>query len=184
MTRKTRLEIQRILVHEDLDEGLDQAPFGGKFTDEIEDGWVIDRKRGEYVAVLSEIDESYEVPSLDAREYRFFKPEAGGEKPGTEDFRKYGLQDWERAEALERCEWCYLRVWAEARVVARFEGGNCGTMQRIRSSGTGGIPSDDDYADVVDDELGSLKAELLAFGMEENEIDAAIAAMKKKEGRP
>lgn len=40
--------------------------------------------------------------------YEFFVPYAGGEKPGSEHFVKYAIQDYDRITGLERGHWCFM----------------------------------------------------------------------------
>jgi hypothetical protein len=50
------------------------------------------------------------------REYRYFKPYAGGEPEGTPEYRKYGMQDFSHMERLCRGDWHYIGIVATVTV--------------------------------------------------------------------
>jgi hypothetical protein len=47
------------------------------------------------------LPDDYPTPPR-GREYRAFRPEAGGERPGSPRYQQYGLRDYTRMEALDR----------------------------------------------------------------------------------
>lgn len=103
----------------------------GEYVDEPEP-WAILRQESEYVANLPE---SFEMPSR-GREYRFFKPYAGGAEPGTADYQKYGKQDFQQMENLNNGLWWFIGIYASAEVTVG------GVRQTIRSGGVWQVPSD------------------------------------------
>lgn len=150
------MKIQRIYFVHEIDTDPDLSHLG-KYTDKP-DPWVIVRRDGDYLCRLEEKfrdpsgETAYELPPR-GREFRFFKPDAG-EPDGTEDYQRYGLQQYRMMEAYERQEWCMLGVWAEAEIVIH------GVCQKIRSGGIWGIQNDDDsqIKDVQEEELHALHA--------------------------
>lgn len=93
-----------------------------------------------------------------------------GEPP--EDIRKYIRQDYDRMERLQRGDWYYIGIRAEAEVQLTSD-----LVQRISSGGLWGIESDSDksyYAEVQADELASLKTELRAMGFSTRAISQAF----------
>lgn len=112
------------------------------------------------------------------REYNFFKPYAGGEPEGSEDYQKYGKQDFERMESLNSGHWNFIGIIAKAQI--RTESG---TMQVIRSGGLWGIESDSgNYLDEVGkDELENLRLELSAIGFGKRAIDKAFQDVETKD---
>lgn len=107
-----------------------------------------------------------------SREYNYFKPYAGGELEGSDNYIKYGKQDFERMEGLNNSNWCFIGIIAKTEIRAKS-----GTLQTITSGGLWGIESDSgkDYLDQVGKEqLEGLRKELESLGFKENEIDKAF----------
>ncbi len=159
-------EIVNIKVVYILDENPDTS-FLGEYTDEY-DPCYFDREEGKMLRTL-ERDKEYEMPSV-GREFRFFKPYAGGEEPGTPRYVRYGKQDLARMEGLNRGLWHFLGIRADAVVKL----GNGDLCQKITSGGLWGVESDadDHLKEIEDDELSALRRELTAAGFSEEQIDA------------
>ena len=184
----------------------------GEYTDTPSD-WVIVREEGDYLYNLEqaakkaayetyvqdckdnedEVDsfetwsgytgDCYELPSK-SREYRFFKPEAGGEKEGTEDYKKYGLQDFERMESYERQNWCMTGIKAVAKIQTSNDGKNW-LCNEVSSGGLWGIESDcgaECKKEVADGQLAELRNALKAFGFNNRQIDQAFQGVKEVDG--
>jgi len=159
-------KILSIKVEHHIDEFRDHSHIG-EWTDEHDD-YHFDRREGKMLKTL-ERDPNYTVPDK-GHEYRFFKPYAGGEKPGTSRYIRYGKQDLARMEELERGDWHFIGVGAVARVKLRGD-----LVQSITSGGLWGIESDSENGhikEVEQEELSELKRELVAVGFTEGEIDA------------
>jgi len=138
----------------------------GEYTDEW-DPYHFDRREGKMLKTL-ERDRSYCMPDK-GREYRFFKPYAAGEKPGSVLYIRYGKQDLERMEGLERGDWYYVGIMAKARVQLTGD-----LVQGLTSGGLWGIESDagqDYHTEVEDNEIHALREELKAVGFTEEYID-------------
>ena len=93
-------------------------------------------------------------------------------------------------ERLNRGDWCYIGIRAEAEVVSggvqgrTSNGSPVHTIQQIRSGGLWGIESDLDrsyFEEVQKDELASLKTELLALGFSKRAIATAYKNVEEKE---
>ena len=132
------------------------------------------------------------------REYRYFNPSFNYvDKHGklvdgntAEEVRKYVRQDYERMESLNRGDWCYIGIRAEAEVGIEgkepsrryhFEGW---TMQTISSGGLWGIESDsgNDYLQSVEqEELSELRAQLKELGFSTRAISTAFKNVEREE---
>lgn len=144
----------------------------GEYTDNLEPG-VIVRRYGEF---FERLDDDDAIPGR-GREFRGFKPYAGEEPVGTDAYYEYGMQDYLRMEGLNRGDWQFLGVRAEAKVILD---GNL--IQTITSGGLWGIESDSGaYLDeVADEQLDELYKQLRAVGFGDAEIEAAIDAMDRE----
>ncbi len=111
-----------------------------------------------YEARIERIKASGETtyPHNSGREFRFFKPCAGGEKEGTADYKKYGLQDWKRMEALNSGDWHYIGITATVTLT------NADGFEKKISSDTWGIESDSgEYLkEVAHEQIEEIRAEV------------------------
>jgi len=177
---KTTIETIRIKHMIDPDPDLS---FLGEYTDDLQPG-VIVRDLGEFYEKLPAVMErdtdgrfmgkgAPEVPSK-GREYRGFIPYAGGEKPGTRAFYRYGMKDFERIQQLEREYFSFIGIRAEA-VVQYPIAGNPGSfrLETLTSGGLWGIESDSgDYLkEVAKEQLEDLKQHLEQFGVDTSDFD-------------
>ena len=104
-----------------------------------------------------------------------------------EAMRNNARQDYERMESLNRGNWCFIGIRADATIAVR-ESINSSvdfqTAQTITSGGLYGIESDSDapyLASVEADELSDLKTQLLALGFSKRAIAAAFKTVERKE---
>ena len=159
---KREIKIEKIRIVHKTDENPDYS-FMGEYVD-IPEAGVIVRRLGIF---WEDMPEDQEVPQR-GREYRFFKPYAGGEKVGTEDYKKYGMQDFKRMESLNRGHWFFMGIYVEAEVSYPIELGSR-RLEWLKSGGLWGIESDSDesYIDEIDKEqLDDLKEHLEVFGVD------------------
>jgi hypothetical protein len=166
--------IASVKIKRIIDESPDTS-FIGEYTDDC-NPWAIDRAQGEYVAILEASDDGYEMPRA-SREYRYFVPYAGGEKQGTENYQKYGKQDFERMESLERGNWYFIGIRAIAEI--RLPQGDHAICQRIDSPGLWGIESDSDdgyIESVAREELAQLRDMLEQLNVSTDNWDELTAA--------
>lgn len=114
--------------------------------------------------------ELHECPHY-SRECNYFRPYAGGEPEGTDNFIEYGKQDYKRMEGLNNGNWCFIGITAKAEIKTEN-----GILQTITSGGLWGIGSDDkEYVDQVDKEqLENLKQELKSLGFTVKAINKAF----------
>ena len=172
---KDKMKILSIKVERMTDENPDTSLIG-EYTDQPDD-WAICRCCGEY---LAKCGEEHETPPK-GREFRFFKPYAGGEKEGTEEYQKYGKQDYDRMEGLNAGHWWFIGIGAKAQVVTTKTG--AGVVQTITSGGLWGIESDSDNAylrQVEDEQLTELVEELKRLGFGERQIDKALESVDRE----
>lgn len=151
-------KINKIVIEQVADSNPDTSYIGTYTNDRSP--WVIVRF-GVFAGQYLDDAENEEVPS-NGREYLFFKPYAGGEKPGSKEYQEYGLQDFARMESLVRGDWSFIGIIAKAHITT-----SNGTTQVIRSGGLWGIESDSgaEYLqEVANEELASLRLELEALG--------------------
>lgn len=113
-----------------------------------------------------------------SREYNYFKPYAGGETEGTEDYQKYGKQDFKAMEGLNNGDWCFFGIIAKAEIVTEND-----VIQVIRSGGLWGVESNsgDDLEQVGKDELNNLRLELKSLGFGKRAIDKAFQNVETKD---
>jgi hypothetical protein len=116
------------------------------------------------------------------REYRYFNPNHENYKGCTDaEIRKYCRQDFDRMESLNAGNWCYIGIRAEARIIVNEHiigpAASHGIAQTITSGGLYGIESDsgkEHLAETAQEELTSLKTELLALGFSKRAISTAF----------
>lgn len=143
MTRQPK-RIESVKVRHMVDDNPDTSYLGEYSSHDADDA--IDRE---------------ERGDMNRGEYRYFIP-ANPE---------YGEQDYDRMESLNRGEWCYLGIRAEAEVIVN------GTVQRITSGGLWGIESDSDkeyFAEVATEQLAELRGILAEMGFSERQLNAAF----------
>ena len=169
-----KLKILSVQIEHDTDDCPDFSTLG-EYTDKQEPWYLIavGEHKGKFIAELGEDDELPEK----GRNYRYFAPAENGETPGSEDYKKYARQDFERMEAYNRQEWGYVGVIAKARIVSPQN-----VIQTIHSGGLWGIESDagDYFKEVENDQLHSLKQELLALGFKKRAIEYAFKNVSRK----
>lgn len=116
-------------------------------------------------------------------EYRYFNPSDNYKGETPENTRKYVRQDYERMESLNRGDWCFIGIRADAEV--DLPGGRLARIsQQITSGGLWGIESDSDQSyieSVEQEELSSLRSQLEAIGFSKRAISAAFRNVEHKE---
>lgn len=163
-----------------------RGEYGGQFVDQLpcECG----HTEAEH---HSEFGTCHECPDLECetfnrvtiergREYRYFNP-AADNYAGIDDaeVRRYCLQDFERMRDLQRGEWGYIGIKAEA--VVKLTGD---LTQRISSGGLWGIESDSDPSDfrsIEHEQLDDLRDELHAMGFSKRAVTAAFRTIERKD---
>lgn len=139
----------------------------GEYTDRMEPGIIV-RQYGKYYEKLKR-DEP--IPERD-RFCRGFKPYAGGEKQGTKEYYKYGMQDFKRMEALNNGEFYYMGIYAKAEISYSIDGGSR-RLECFESGGLWGIESDcqECIEEVEIEQLDDLKKHLEQFNVNLSNYD-------------
>lgn len=147
----------------------------------------------EAVRELTECD-CGERGDMSRGEYRYFNPsfnyvdKHGHALPENtpEEVRKYVRQDYERMESLNRGNWCFIGIRAEAEVMPNVQGTGDkwhGVVQRVTSGGLWGIETDSGksyFSEVEQEELSNLKDELKAYGFSTRAISKAFENVQRK----
>jgi hypothetical protein len=147
---------------------------------------------------VREIKEDTKNRNWSPREYRYFNPSfnyvdkdgniiqnaGGGDTLTPEEVRKYVREDYERMESLNRGNWSYIGITAEAKIgipSGQTSQGVCYTTQRITSGGLWGIESDSERSYIESEEknqLADLREQLLALGFSKRAISKAFEEVK------
>lgn len=113
------------------------------------------------------------------REYRYFNPNYKNYAGLPEDeIRKYCRQDFDRMESLDRGDWCFIGLRAEAEVQTGSD-----VVQHIASGGLWGVESDsgrEHLEETQREELAQLKDELLGLGFSRRAIATAFKNVQEK----
>lgn len=163
---KKKIKIEKITIVHAIDDNPDTS-FLGEYTDDLQEG-VIVRQHDEFFEKLPEEDR---YPDK-GRNYRGFKPYAGGEKIGTPEYYKYGKQDYDRMESLNNGNWSFIGIYAKAEVSYDIGQGSR-RLETLQSGGLWGIANDsgDHLKEVEQEELAALKEHLKAFGVNVKNFD-------------
>jgi hypothetical protein len=117
-------------------------------------------------------------------ELRYFNGRVENYKGETpEDLRKYVRQDYERMERLQRGDWCYMGVRAEAEIL--LPSGDASIVQEITSGGLWGIESDSDktyLGEIETEQLSELREQLRAVGFSTRAITKALKTLTHVNG--
>jgi hypothetical protein len=181
---------EAIAILENAYKHLSESPYVEEFVDSVD----------EALSILESAKDDVEDcdcgghGDMERNEYRYFNPsfnyiDANGkpEKGETpETVRKYTLQDYERMESLNRGNWCFIGIRAEAEIVIPQPGdkGLAGICQEISSGGLSGIDSDSDrsyFEEIEAEELSSLRQQLTALGFSKRAIATAFKNVEHKE---
>ncbi len=155
--------------HTACDDGLGDSPRG-----DFEFDCVIDDHCHEFDGVSVER----------GRDYRYFNPCAEN-YTGIDDaeIRKCCLQDFERMQDLDRGEWCFVGVRADAQILIPNGSQGSSTIQTITSGGLWGIESDSGeyFKEVEKEQLDELRDQLHALGFSKRAISAAFRNVEHKD---
>ena len=156
------------------DDCADDATQSGLFTDcddsELNDPQCDCEERGD----------------MSGREYRYFNgPVENYKGESPEDIRKYILRDYKRTESLNRGDWCFIGVRADAEVTVNpgEAFAEYGCVQNITSGGLWGIESSDKgtIEDEEKNQLAELKGQLKALGFSSRAIGKAFQNVQHKD---
>jgi hypothetical protein len=195
-TQKSRTvkKIFDVKIKRDVDDSPDTS-WIGEYTDTLETGVIVRRDNEFYEKLPREMERNDDgtfagkgdfinpLPER-GREFRGFKPYAGGEKAGTKEYYQYGMQDYERMEGLERGDWRFIGIRAIAKVGVSLDGGKNFKVDKITSGGLWGIESDaedSDLKEIEQEQLSELKDLLLAYGFGRSKVGKAISEAEREE---
>ena len=120
---------------------------------------------------------------IERGELRYFNGNVenyAGESP--EDIRKYVRQDYERMERLNRGDWAYVGIRADAEIL--LPSGSASIVQEITSGGLWGVESDSDASylkEIETEQLSELREQLRALGFGTRAISAAFKNVEHAE---
>lgn len=109
-----------------------------------------------------------------SRGYAYFIAAMSGDETGNPDSVQ---QDYERMQDIANGQICFYGIGVRA-VIKIPECGNCSRLMNIDSTSLWGIESDSDTAyirEVANDQLSEIRAELNDLGIDDADIDAAMA---------
>ena len=124
---------------------------------------------------------------MERNQYRFFNPNRenyAGEP--VSDIAKYCLQDYARMESMNRGDFCFIGIRADAEVSLCRESVTdaCWTVQTITSGGLWGIESDSSpeyLKEIEQEQLSELREQLKAIGFSSRAISAAFKTIEREE---
>ena len=200
MTKEQKRILSVTIIHQPDSDG--DTSYYGEYSSQRKSKYSIDRAHTLDCAVNqepgSDIGQDYGEPcDCDERgdqgrnEYRYFNPSFNYvDKHGdllpdntADEVRKYVRQDYERMEALQRGDWCFIGIKAVAEVSLTNMANDSfrPVTQIIHSPGCWGIESDQSESDfnaVEQGELADLKTQLSAIGFSKRAIAAAFRNVK------
>lgn len=167
-------KIEEIYIEAHIDTDPD-TQFLGEYTTK-ENDWAICRACNGYLH-----DGDHSNCAYDPRVCEYFLPCAGGEEPGTEDYKKYGMQDYERMEAMERGEWNFIGIQARA-IVSYPTSQGSRRLETLTSSGVWGVESDatKHHKEIAEGELAELKHHLEQFNVDTEDWDELVDGIEIK----
>jgi hypothetical protein len=116
---------------------------------------------------------------MERNEYRYFNPCHENYKGESEEtIRQYCQRDYERMESLNRGDWGYVGIRADAEIIVD------GVSQDISSGGLWGIESDSDrayFAEIDGEQLSELREQLRALGFGTRAIGTAFKNVEHAE---
>lgn len=168
------MKIESITIKQEIDE-CPEVSWIGEFTsdyqdsDDIKRGSVFEHDKGNHRT------HDFFVPTISVSEHRKGLQEIGYSKGEAERLaRSYCRSDYERILALERGDFCFIGITAEACV--SYPTGNNGDrrLEWLSSGGLWGIESDSgEYLNEIEQEqLSDLKNHLSEFGVDLTDFDS------------
>lgn len=122
---------------------------------------------------------------MERNQYRYFNPYVPAASNTEQNKRDCARSQYERMESLNRGNWCYIGIRAEAEVaLTPVHPLDPGQTQTIHSGGLWGIESDSDsdYLESVEkEELSDLRGQLKALGFSSRAISQAFKNVERKD---
>ena len=182
---KNGKRILKVVVKRMVDYNPDTS-WLGEYSNKVKSAYTIDRNHDSdcprFWANDDVPDDARECDCspVGSRELDYFEPPHENYKGEPEvEIRRYCLQDYNRMESLNRGEWCFMGIGAEAEIQSGSD-----VVQRIRSGGLFGIESDmaaNDIQAVEKDQLSELRQELRSIGFSTRAISKAFENVQHAE---
>jgi hypothetical protein len=153
---------------------------------------------GELADEVTECD-CGETGDMERNEYRYFNPSFNyvtkddklAEGLTDEEVRKYVRQDYERMQSLNRGDWCFIGIRADAEIEVQVYAGCPPTKpyitnqtQEITSGGVWGYESDmsqTGFEEAESEQLADLKDQLAALGFSRRAISTAFKSIERRD---
>ena len=178
MSNKSKIE--SIIIEYIYDANPDTS-WLGEYTDERGAGIIIRELNKFYEDITEdELEEYYELYPT-SREFRGFKPYAGGEEVGTKEYKEYGMLDFKRIEGLAAGRWYFIGIKAKADI--SFEESGVSHYQEICSGGIWGIESDNQSGikEVEKEQIDNLKQQLEHLNVDMSNFDEIEIQHKERD---
>jgi hypothetical protein len=161
----------------------------GEYGNKLKPGCYIRSHKKFYEDITDDDD----IPNYyDRNEFNFFYPSDQGVEIGSEDYRKYAMQNYELIEGLNNQEWYYIGIVVKTEIIAMIQNLTDKTKyteisDTIISSLYGieyGI-SNNEYTDesyikeTIKDLLSEQKDQLLKMGFSDKEIEQSFKGAKE-----
>ena len=191
---------QKILGHArsqvwSLQEELEKTKIGEEYTGEQAIEWqALDDAYYLLDGLVDEVSgcDCGERGDTERNEYRYFNPNWENYKGcPDEEIRKYCRQDYERMESLNRGNWYYIGIRADAEIEVQVYAGSPPSKphityqtQKITSGGLWGIESDSGREYIEEEEknqLSDLRDQLRGLGFSTRAISTAFKSIEHKE---
>ena len=117
-----------------------------------------------------DLEEDEEIPRTNDRSCEYFYPPENGEKIGTEEYKKYALQDYKMMEDLNNGQWAHIGI-----IVSTTVNTDMNVSSEISESlwgieDHGNTDSREYHQTIIEDLKSSVKSQLLDMGFNESEI--------------
>ena len=170
MKKCIALSIGKTTIKKSPDTDPDTS-YLGEYGNKYKPGCVIRGDRSIYEDHID--DDDYDPPQM-SLEYNFFYPPDNGESPGTADYKKYALQEYDNMEDLNNSQWTFIGLIVTTEIKT-----DMGISDKVVSSLWGiedhwDKDSDAYIKETISELKAENKAELLKMGFSEKEIDASL----------
>lgn len=170
MKKCTTYTIGKTTIKKEIDTDPDTS-YLGEYGMELKPGCIIRIDKSFY----EDLQDDYDKEDHYIRgEYPYFYPPDNGEKPGTPDYKKYALQDYQVMCDLDNSQWTFIGITVKTHIST-----DTGISDDIVNS-LWGIEDywDEDsrsyHNEVIADLKYENKVELLKMGFSEKEIDESL----------
>ena len=182
MKKCTTYTLGKTVISSEYDEIQDFGMYG-TYGNTLKPGCIIRADRTFYEDIPEDNKDDdgypiYEVPTIRG-EYSFFYPADNGEKIGTEEYRKYALQEYQRVRDYNNNRWSYLVLMVETFINtdSGLSDSVFDTIGRVESDG-----GKDYFNEMIDDLKSSVKDQLIKMGFSDEEINLSVDNSENKKG--